>query len=588
MLSYIALAALFSRAHSTNCTVDSDCSQYGFECASGLCNPACSTDDDCNYIWGYNNATCMSGGCVPLLLATAANCLNDTDCATGFSCFDTSTNEFLTSQGLENFCYPGCTDQADCDAIAALDGLGYECVNVDYVAFDADICTEPPSKFPCTSDDDCDGDLKCLGSGPGSLCYMGCDSNDDCATGGTVDYECVTDDFGFEACRPAGLDIACTDTCVGVNADGLLDGYTCAGGACAPLCTEGDDSSCDALTGEGSTCLTMGDSTGQKLSVCYDAALSTATTPAPVTPAPTSETAACSADSDCPQYGFKCSAGGSCYPACSDDEDCNAIWGYGGATCEYNNASTATTEDDFNYCSPLNLAGLTSCSLQIDCLEGFTCSTLLGDPGFCYPPCASDDDCTGDLDGYSCVEVDYVAFSDNICTAPPTNYACDSDDDCEGDLKCFGSGPASLCYMGCDSDDDCETTATGAAVDYACVTDPFGFSACRPAGVNISCTDTCVDVNDAGLLDEFTCVGGACAPLCTEGDDSSCDALTGVGSTCVTMDDGTGQKLSVCYDAALSTISATPAPTTEDSSAAATHMVLVALSAAAAVALAQE
>lgn len=289
MLSYIALAALFSRAHSTVCTDDSDCSQYGFECASGLCNPACSTDDDCNYIWGYEGATCMSGGCVPLVLATAANCTDDADCLTGFSCFDTSTNEFLTNQGLENFCFPGCTDQDDCDAIDALDGLGYECVNVDYVGFDTDICTEPPSKFPCTSDDDCDGDLKCLGSGPGSLCYMGCDSDDDCATG----YECVTDDFGFDACRPEGLDIACTDTCVGVNADGLLDGYACVGGACAPVCTEGDDSSCDALTGEGSTCLTMADSTGQKLSVCYDAALSTATpaptTPAPTTPAPTTE-----------------------------------------------------------------------------------------------------------------------------------------------------------------------------------------------------------------------------------------------------------------------------------------------------------
>jgi len=277
MLSYIALAALFSRARSTDCTDDTDCPQYGFKCdtVNDQCYAACSDDNDCNAIWGYNNATCTEDAdaninyCSPgNLIAEADECSVDDDCpVAGFSCFNG------TSLGLTNFCYPGCSTQADCDAID--DMTGYSCVNVDYVAFSADICTASPSNYACDTDDDCSDDLKCFGSGPASVCYQGCDSNDDCATGGTVDYECVTDDFGFSACRPADLDIACTDTCVGVNADGLLDGFTCVGGACAPLCTEGDDSGCDALTGEGSTCLTMGDSTGQKLSVCYDAALST-------------------------------------------------------------------------------------------------------------------------------------------------------------------------------------------------------------------------------------------------------------------------------------------------------------------------
>ena len=101
-----------------------------------------------------------------------------------------------------------------------------------------------------------------------------------------------------------------------------------------------------------------------------------------------------------------------------------------------------------------------------------------------------------------------------------------------------------MCYIGCELDDECNS-------GYACVSDPFGFTACRLEGVDISCSDTC-----SGALEGFTCVGGACAPVCSEGDDAQCEALTGVGSVCVTMDDGTGQKLSICDDSAVSTVGA--------------------------------
>ena len=49
MLSYVALAALFSCAHS-QCSSDSECSLYGFKCDvdNAVCYPACSVDDDCN------------------------------------------------------------------------------------------------------------------------------------------------------------------------------------------------------------------------------------------------------------------------------------------------------------------------------------------------------------------------------------------------------------------------------------------------------------------------------------------------------------------------------------------------------------
>merc|ERR1719295_247032 len=129
---------------------------------------------------------------------------------------------------------------------------------------------------------------------------------------------------------------------------------------------------------------------------------------------------------------------------------------------------------------------------------------MSGDVYYCSPDnlvptesqCSEDADCA---DGFSCFDIDYVAFSAMICTAEPSVYACDTDDDCEGDLMCFGSGPASLCYVGCGSDDDC-------ASGYECVTDDFSFTACRPAGVDLSCSDTC-----EGDLAGFTCVNNLCA-----------------------------------------------------------------------------
>merc|ERR1719385_61978 len=282
----------------------------------------------------------------------------------------------------------------------------------------------------------------------------------------------------------------------------------------------------------------MNTAAGTKLSICEDSAVSTMADSD--TPSPTMEdTDGCSADSDCPQYGFKCDVDNDrCYPACTEDADCNAIWGYEGATCDMSG--------DVGYCLPANLVPESSeCSVDGDCDAGFSCfdASSLSYPNFCYPDCEEESDCDALGDTYSCVDIDYVAFSDKICTAAPSNYACDTDDDCDGDLMCFGSGPASLCYVGCDSNDDC-------ASGYECVTDDFTFTACRPAGVDLSCTDTC-----EGDLAGFTCVDELCAPVCTEGDDDSCTDLTGAGSVCVTMNTAAGTKLSICEDSAVSTVS---------------------------------
>merc|ERR1719362_341490 len=237
----------------------------------------------------------------------------------------------------------------------------------------------------------------------------------------------------------------------------------------------------------------MDDGTGQKLSICDDSAYSTGITTTTTTTSSAPDTTMdgdCAADSDCPQYGFKCDVDNAmCYPACSTDEDCNSIWGYEGAECD--------VTGDVSNCLPSALVPAESaCDVDADCpVDGFSCFTggdALSIPNFCYPACDSQADCdtnigAGALAGYSCVNVDYVAFAADICTASPTNYVCDTDADCAEGLKCLGSGPASLCYVGCDANADCSG-------GYDCVTDPFGFNACRPSGLDISCDsdDDCI------------------------------------------------------------------------------------------------
>merc|ERR1712087_1091228 len=110
----------------------------------------------------------------------------------------------------------------------------------------------------------------------------------------------------------------------------------------------------------------------------------------------------------------------------------------------------------------------------------------------------------------------------------------------------------------------------GCSGGYDCVTDPFGFNACRPSGLDISC-DSDDDCTSSGMAG-FTCFADNCVPVCAEGDDSGCEALTGAGSVCLTMDDGTGQKLSICDDSAVSTVQTTPAPTEPEESSMAAPM----------------
>merc|ERR1711972_812060 len=110
---------------------------------------------------------------------------------------------------------------------------------------------------------------------------------------------------------------------------------------------------------------------------------------------------------------------------------------------------------------------------------------------------------------------------------------------------------------------------------YECVTDDFSFTACRPADVDLSCTNTC-----SGDLEGFACVNNLCALVCTEGDDDACAALTGDGSVCATMNTAAGTKLSICDDSTIST--PTPAPTEVEnpSAAAPMHSVMMATVAA--------
>merc|ERR1719229_593918 len=187
----------------------------------------------------------------------------------------------------------------------------------------------------CSTNDDC-ADVpngKCLLD---TLCYTGCDDDMDCNDG----YSCITNEVGMMTCSPDAV----TDTSCSSDADCTtngLDGFTCVGtpGTCTPLCTEGMDYTCNALTGEGSVCVTY--PSPVSVSVCDNSMVSTDFGGAV-------GEEGCSTDADCTMTpNGKCLASTLCYVGCDDDSDCND--GY----------SCTTNEAGMMMCNPDNV--VTAC-----------------------------------------------------------------------------------------------------------------------------------------------------------------------------------------------------------------------------------
>ncbi|AUX32116.1 hypothetical protein SOCE836_042520 [Sorangium cellulosum] len=252
---------------------------------------------------------------------------------------------------------------------------------------------------------------------PSGHCTGGCETDSDCAGGGT--------------CVPVIGGGACVAPCE--SAADCRDGYKCdTDNTCWPGCTS--DAQCPAV----GTC-----------SAGYCEA------------PPSPDAGPCAADDDCAsgfciteaEYGFP---GGYCSGYCEPDGEACA----GGGAC-------IPTEDGGGFCD-------VPCAISADCRAGYTCQEGLCEAactsdaqcaiagatcdvgsGFCIPPAgegADGETCTADTDcmGLYCLsEAEYPQWVGGYCIS-----LCDpaTGEGCVGGGVCADNGG---CYAACASDADC-------------------------------------------------------------------------------------------------------------------------------------
>ncbi|HOX42219.1 MAG TPA: hypothetical protein PK668_01415 [Myxococcota bacterium] len=265
------------------CQGDEDCAE-GLECRDSLCRPAaCATREEC--VGGAGCMVCKNQECV----SEPAVCAGDADCCVGRRC------NFGTCVPVET----GCLADNDCTEVdfpRCVDGsCVQECVNdIDCLQGQACVNTHCES-VGCSPESCAVGEWCDTGDG---ICKPGCDSNSDCITPNTCNYQ-------THAC---GQTDCCGNAC---QAPAYCDTLSC---ACAEPCVRGDcvfgsctlypNTTCDAASNKCVACpanFTCNAATGQ--CVCTDAA--------------------CPAGSTCNEVTGMCEAEqGNCVPACVAPEVC--------------------------------------------------------------------------------------------------------------------------------------------------------------------------------------------------------------------------------------------------------------------------
>ncbi|MBN2497252.1 MAG: hypothetical protein JXR96_21850 [Deltaproteobacteria bacterium] len=219
-----------------------DCEQSGQVCLQGSCQAkSCTTREDCA---GPVCLTCRSGKCVE----PPEVCRGNQDCCVNMYC----------SFGACMFEGPGCQDDNDCAAIdpeypVCRDGVCvHECED-DLECPVGAVCVDFHCMAPGCTPQSCDHEV-----GYGYYCDMdsgeclpGCDSNDDCISPETCDYEsheCSHGDCCSGICDPENeycesLTCLCVAMCT--SGSDCPTGFDCDTGSGRCLCTE---ASCPAGT----------------------------------------------------------------------------------------------------------------------------------------------------------------------------------------------------------------------------------------------------------------------------------------------------------------------------------------------------
>jgi hypothetical protein len=401
-----------------------------------LAFPACETEDECSVAEDCDDQDfctedrCRIGRCSHLSIPGC--CHDDTDCGPSFGPYcDTESDRCVE-----------CLSDADCDSGFKCNLQTHKCV--------------PNLGAPCTKDDDCGNDGRCLSEVedgyPGGFCAQACQSPEDCG-----DHICEDAPDGLKTCLPP---------CI--SDQDCRPGYMCrptttGQWACFPHCTSGAEcpeaGTCDLWQGRCVAAATGGENG-----------------------------APCTGDEDC--KGF-CKTdvetgapGGVCMSYCSPSK----------ITCPPNNVCAWQLNpyvDPAYACMPVF-------SPQVGCRPEYAPMLALGftggdEPqllGVCQPACRGPADCSsGNCNRYSglcddpeiggdhgaacgyhddCKGLCLFFWAGGYCTGPCRPAA----QDCPGDDVCIDLGILALCTKSCQSDPDCRDGYVCDQNSHSCLPPP--------------------------------------------------------------------------------------------------------------------
>lgn len=155
------------------CAIDWQCAQGAEQresvCSNGVCTTGCRTGFDCTSTTACDQSLGFVSSCSSSCTGSQCSCIFDSQCTNGAVGLGIAC---LKSSGL---CGPGCATGNDCGTNQACQTSTNTCSST---------CAANPWQCACTTDAQCNAGL--TGQGVicyNNLCFAGCASNSDCASG---------------------------------------------------------------------------------------------------------------------------------------------------------------------------------------------------------------------------------------------------------------------------------------------------------------------------------------------------------------------------------------------------------------------